>query len=447
MERRILADLITWKSKRGRKPLILTGARQVGKTYALKAFGKTAYDKVHYLNFEEEPRLAGIFERDLKPERLLQEISFHLDTPIHPNRDLLIFDEIQSASRAVTSLKYFAEEKPELSICGAGSLLGLHLADSAFPVGKVEFLALHPLSFEEFLLGIGDEKSIRFLEGYEFDAPIPEMIHDHLWDMLKVYFVVGGLPEAVVAYAELRANLFAAFEAVRKKQQDLVTAYLADIAKHSGKTNSMHIERVMRSVPEQLAKSQDGSSAKFGFKGVVPGVQGYARLAGAIDWLKTAGLIFKLPIVNKAWMPLSAYAEESVFKLYLIDVGLLGAMGGLSPKVLLDFSFGSFKGYVAENFVLQEMAAVGKGNVVSWRENTAEVEFLYELDGAILPVEVKSGWVTQAKSLKVFAEKYLPPHRVVLSAKNFSHNKAKGIFQIPLYLASRLPTLMEITSR
>ena len=148
MERRILADLIAWKSKSSRKPLILTGARQVGKTYALKAFGKTAYDKVHYLNFEEEPRLGGIFEKDLKPARLLQEISFHLDTSINPDRDLLIFDEIQSASRAVASLKYFAEEKPELSVCGAGSLLGLHLAESAFPVGKVEFLALHPLSFE-----------------------------------------------------------------------------------------------------------------------------------------------------------------------------------------------------------------------------------------------------------------------------------------------------------
>ncbi len=442
MERHILTELMVWKEKRGRKPLILTGARQVGKTYALKAFGKSAYPRIHYVNFEEEPRLKGIFEEDLKPDRLLQEINFHLNTSINSEQDLLVFDEIQEAPRAITSLKYFAEEMSNLSLCGAGSLLGVHMSEGSFPVGKVDFLELHPLSFEEFLLGMGDDRSVRFLVNYDFQNAIPSLVHDHLWEMLKIYFVVGGLPEVVSTYATLKGNLFQALEAVRKKQQDLVTAYVADVAKHSGKINSMHIERIWRNVPTQLAKALDGSSAKFGFKGVVPGLQGYARLSGAIDWLKTAGLIFKFPIVNKAWLPLAAYAEESVFKLYLLDVGLLGAMGGLAPKVLLDFTFGSFKGYVAENFVLQEISSVNKGHCVSWRENTAEVEFLWEIDGKILPIEVKSGWVTQAKSLKTFAEKYHPPIRVTLSAKNFSFDKAQGAYQVPLYLVSHLPRLL-----
>lgn len=442
VKRKILADLLAWKAKKNRKPLILTGARQVGKTYALKAFGKAEYPRLHYLNFEEEPQLATIFEKDLKPHRLIQELSFHLNSSINVGEDLLVFDEIQSAPQALTSLKYFAEELPRLSLCAAGSLLGLQLAERSFPVGKVDFLDLHPLAFEEFLSGIGDHKSVRFLESYDFQKPLPALVHEHLWGMLKIYFAVGGLPEVVSTYAALKDDPFQAMEAVRKKQQDLINAYLADVAKHSGKINSMHIERVWRNVPAQLAKPMDGTAPKFGFQGVVPGVNGYARLAGAIDWLRTAGLILKFPIANKAWLPLMAYTQENLFKLYAFDIGLLGAIGGLTPKVLLDFSFGSFKGYVAENFVLQEMTTTGKGNRVAWRENTAEVEFLWEIQGTIMPIEVKSGWITQAKSLKVFAEKYHPELQVTLSAKNFSVDRAKGKFHIPLYLAARLPQLL-----
>lgn len=438
MERSILDQLRAWKAKPDRKPLILTGTRQVGKTHALRGFGKSDFARFHYFNFEEDTRLGRIFEKDLKPDRLLQELSFHLDVSIQAT-DLVVFDEIQAAPRALTALKYFFEEKPGLALCAAGSLLGLHLADSSFPVGKVEFLDLHPLSYGEFLRGIGEDRPADYLESFSWDGPLPEVVHERLWELLKIYFIVGGLPEAVTTYATLKGDPFRGFAAVRKRQQDLLTAYLADVAKHSGKVNSMHIDRVWRSVPAQLARSQDGSSSKFAFKGVVPGVQGYARLAGAIDWLKAAGLIFKLPIVNKAWQPLQAHADESVFKLYHFDTGLLGAMGGLEPKILWDFSFGSYKGYVAENFVLQELTAAGRGNAVAWRENTAEVEFLLENDGHILPLEVKSGWVTQAKSLKVFAGKYRPPRLVTLSAKNFSRSRGGDAFQVPLYLASRLP--------
>jgi predicted AAA+ superfamily ATPase len=205
--------------------------------------------------------------------------------------------------------------------------LGVHLGEDNFPVGKVDFLELHPFSFEEFLRGIGDERSLPFLTDPARDAPLPTVVHDHLWNMLKVFLVVGGLPEVVATYASLKTDLPTALESVRKKQGDLLTAYLADVAKHSGKENSMHIERVWQNVPTQLARELDGSSSKFRFRGVVPGVSGYGRLAGAIDWLKTAGLVHKIPIVHSARLPLSAFGEESVFKLYPFDTGLLGALG------------------------------------------------------------------------------------------------------------------------
>jgi predicted AAA+ superfamily ATPase len=444
MFRKINADLIRWKDAKARKPLLLVGPRQVGKTFSLKAFGSSSYERVHYLNFESNPGLAKIFEADLNPSRIIQEIRFALNIPpLEPEKDLLIFDEIQQAPRALTSLKYFAEEKPKLSVCCAGSLLGVHLGEDNFPVGKVDFLDLHPFSFEEFLRGIGDEKSLPFLTDSAWDVPLPAVVHDHLWNMLTVFLIVGGLPEAVATFASFKDDLPTAFEAVRKKQGELLTAYLADVAKHSGKENSMNIERVWQNVPTQLARALDGSSSKFRFKGVVPGVSGYNRLAGAIDWLKAAGLIHKIPIVNTARLPLSAFAEENFFKLYPFDVGLLGALGGLSPKSILDFNFGTYKGYVAETFVLQELIAAGRKDVVCWRENTAEVEFLLEGDGEIFPMEVKSGWITQAKSLKVFAEKYHPPFRTVMSARNLAKDDRHKYLHLPLYLAGLFPRLIK----
>lgn len=438
MERDILSRLQAWKDKPDRKPLLLTGARQVGKTHILKEFGRLSYARTHYLNFEEEPGLLSVFEKDFKPARILTELGFHLGTSINPEADLIIFDEIQAAPKALTSLKYFAEEMRKLSVCGAGSLLGLHLANESFPVGKVEFLPLRPLTFLEFLRGTDETQAYTYLSQYDFNEPVPELIHARMWDFLKIYFVVGGMPEPVTTYAAHKQDTVTALEAVRNKQNDLIRAYLADVAKHSGKVQSMHIERVWQSVPAQLARALDDSSSKFTFQEIVPGIRGYARLVGAIDWLQAAGLILKLPIANKAWLPLKAYTTENTFKLYGPDTGLLGALGGLSPKLLLDFTFGSYKGYVAENFVLQEFTAVGILDVVCWKENTAEVEFLFEHEGTIIPVEVKSGGVTKAKSLKVFADKYQPPARVILGAGTFSWDRENRVMRLPLYLAGRL---------
>lgn len=439
MERNIIGSLLAWKDKKERKPLLLRGARQVGKTYSLKDFGTNYFPRFHYLNFEEDAQLSTVFERDLNPHRIIEELSFYLDSRIDIKNDFLIFDEIQECPRAITSFKYFSETMPELALCGAGSLLGVQLSDASFPVGKVDFLNLFPMSFEEFLLGIEDVKSYDFLLEYKPVEPIPEIIHSHLWRQLLKYFVVGGLPEVVKTYRENKDDLFNAFQLVRKVQNNLILAYMADMAKHSGKQNSMHIERLWRNVPAQLARSQDGSAPKFKFKGVIPGIKGFSRLDGAIDWLSSDGLLIKTYIVESGLLPFSAYAKENFFKLYLFDVGILGAIGNLAPKTILEYEYGTYKGYFAENFAAQEFIYSGVDQLFCWKKNTAEVEFLREVDGCVFPVEIKSGWVTQSKSLKVFAAKYNPEYRTIMSARNVHIDPVKRLRLYPLYLAARFP--------
>lgn len=441
MQRDIEEKLKTWQKQAGRKPLILQGARQTGKTYSLKKFGVESFSKHHYLNFEKDEALKKVFAPDLNPGRILQEINFYVNASINTETDLIIFDEIQACPQAITSLKYFAEEMPQLAICAAGSLLGLHLNQTSFPVGKVNFLHIYPLSFEEFLLGIGDTKTFEFLKNYAFALPIPEIIHNHLWQTLIRYFAIGGLPEVVLAYKNYQSDLYRAFDEIRVKQSDLILSYLADMAKHSGKENASHIQRLWENIPAQLAKEQNGSAPKFQFKGVIPNVQGFGRLAGAINWLKATGLIIPTYIINKAGLPFTSYVKENFFKLYFFDVGLLGATSKLNPKTILDYNYGSYKGYYAENFIAQEFLASGQENFFCWQENTAEVEFLREVDGDILPIEVKSGGVTQTKSLKVYAHKYNPKFRTIFSAGNVTIDKTNKVYRLPLYLASKFDRL------
>lgn len=439
MKRDIWDHLLTWKKKQNRKPLILKGARQVGKTYILKSFGRKCFTNFHYLNFEKDTRLADIFEKNLDPKRILQEIGFYLNKGINNKEDLIIFDEIQNAPKALTSLKYFHEDLPETSICAAGSLLGLELNEANFPVGKVEFIKLSPMSFMEFLSGIGEIKAYSFLKEYKQGNSIPPVVHSHIWDLLKIYMIVGGLPEVVMTYKELKDDLFKALNEVREKQDQLILGHNADMAKHSGKLNSMQIERLWRNVPAQLAREQDGSAARFRFKGILPGINRYGKLAGCIDWLHTAGLIIKIPITNSGLLPFSAYTSQNSFKLYMFDIGILGALSNLSHKVILDYDYGSYKGYFAENFVAQEFISSGTKELYCWKERQAEVEFLREKDGQVFPVEVKSGWITQAKSLKVFSEKYNPPFRTIFSARNVSIDHTKKVYKYPLYLAYKFP--------
>lgn len=256
---------------------------------------------------------------------------------------------------------------------------------------------------------------------------------------MKDYFITGGLPEVVHIYCEHQHDLFTGFNLVRQKQLDLIEVYFIDIAKHSGKINAMHIQRIWRSIPEQLAYTQDGNAKKFRFKNAIPGIDRFSKLADAIDWLESAGLLLKTHIVNSAQLPFKAYVKENAFKLYLFDVGILGALSELSPKTILDYNYGSYKGFFAENFVAQAFSCADSKKLYSWNEGMAEVEFLKEVEGQVIPIEVKSGWVTQAKSLKVFADKYKPPYCVVISAKNLGKNDKLKVLSLPLYLASRFP--------
>jgi len=307
MHRLAKEKLQAWKASANRKPLILRGARQVGKTWLLKEFGRANFPSIHYVNFEEDERLGRLFEKDLRPARILDELRFHFGCPLDAATDLLVFDEIQRCPRALTALKYFAEEMPAAAVCAAGSLLGVGLAPEAFPVGKVTFLDLFPMTFEEFLLGIGETMLAQTLAAMEPGLPLPEMAHGRLWEIWKHYLVVGGMPEAVKAYAARRADsVYDAFSAVRKTQRDLADAYLADIAKHSGKVNALHIERLWRNVPAQLARMQDMQLPRFRFKDAVAGLAGYGRLSGPLDWLESAGLLIRASIVEKPAIPLSS---------------------------------------------------------------------------------------------------------------------------------------------
>ena len=439
MERNISQTLQEWRVNENRKPLLLMGARQVGKTYSLREFGRACFPRHHFVNFEEQPSAASIFSGDLTPDKIIQDISLFLDTPIDPWNDLLVFDEIQACPQALTSLKYFAEKMPHMALCAAGSLLGVHLAECSFPVGKVDERHMYPMTFAEFLMAADSPLLYDAFQRVDRLAPISETLHSRLWNEFKMYLVTGGLPEVVKTFNQKRDDLFTAFQQVRNLQSRLITDYVADMAKHCGKQNAMHLERLWRNVPAQLGRDQDGAATKFVFKDVLPGIRGYERMAGVIDWLEAAGLVLRLPIVNSGLLPFPAYEKENFFKLYIFDVGILGALGKLPPKSILDYDYGTYKGFFAENFVAQEFKACGRDNLACWREGRAEVEFITEVDGQVVPIEVKSGWVTQAKSLKVFADKYHPPFRAVFSARMPEIEPRRRKHFYPLYLAAMFP--------
>jgi predicted AAA+ superfamily ATPase len=439
MKRLILKNLQEWRSSKTKKPLIVDGVRQVGKTYILQEFGK-GFAACHYFNFEKEKQLAKIFEPDLDPKRIVKELALAKGIQVNSSKDLVIFDEIQECPKALTSLKYFNEELPELALSSAGSLLGVHLNGASFPVGKVDLLNLRPMNFEEFLMALGEDRIIEVLH-QGIRSGIPGVLHDKLWGFFLHYLVVGGLPEVVVGYRKSRDNLVDAFAKVREIQNNLITGYLADMAKHSGKVNAMHLERTFKSVPEQLSREQDGSAPKFKFKGIVPNVRSYERLANVIDWLEKAGLVIKVPICNKGMLPFSAYTKENTFKLFMFDVGILGALSNLSPKTIIDYEYGTYKGYFAENFVLQELYAKRNETVYSWQENTAQIEFLAEEDGKIIPIEVKAGNSIKSKSLGVFFKKYNPETRIRVTGLPLGKFR-DGFLGCPLYLIGFIDKLL-----
>jgi len=412
--------------KSSRKPLVLLGARQVGKTYALQNLGQTHFENVAYLNFEKTPAATSFFEKDLSPQRILKELSVFLNTPIEHGKTLLIFDEIQSAPKALTSLKYFCEDLPALHVAAAGSLLGLKLPKlGSFPVGKVEFVSVYPMTFFEFLRAQNEEGLVKLIECISTDAPLPEALHDRANDHLRDYYFVGGMPEAVADFVSHRD-----FASVRNIQNAILTSYQLDVSKHAIGRDIQKIFTVWDSLPSQLARE----NKKFSYSHLGQGARA-REYENAIQWLIDAGLVLKCARVSAGRLPLSAYQDDSAFKLFALDVGLLGAQAKLSASSLLhgEGVFSEFKGAFVENFVTQSLCAKGITPFYWHSEGKAEIDFLIESHGRVFPVDAKAGINLKSRSLHVFMEKYNPPCGVRMSLRNFERN---GQFlNIPLYAA------------
>jgi uncharacterized protein len=437
MKRFFWNTLMEWKDSTTRKPLLLQGARQTGKTWILKAFGEAYFKHLVLLDFAEDPALNGLFQQDLKPDRILTDLSVYLGRDISIENTFIVLDEVQLCPEALTSLKYFYEAFPNAWICASGSLLGLSLSEQNFPVGKVQREWLRPMSFFEFLDALDQQPLMKALsEAAAKQIPISPPIHQKTFGFFKEYLITGGLPEVVHRYIELRDTRVAAFKAVRSMQKELTDSYLDDIAKHAGSLKAVRIAALFNNIPGQLARETDGIR-KFLFKGVVPGRSTYDVLEGPMEWLIRAGLIHRVPICRSLHYPLAAYTEPNAFMIYLFDTGILGSMLHLDPGVLYQYDFGQFKGFLAENLVLTEMICSGSGPIYTWRGTAAEIEFLIPAEGRAVPVEVKAGVNTKAKSMQVFRKKYSPDQAVLLTAVG-AHQEDNGLLHAPLYLAGKL---------
>lgn len=425
MERKIIEALKNWKSDPKRMPLLLGGARQVGKTYTALTFGKQYYKNTAYFNMEDSAEIISIFDRDLDPARIVRELSVKSGENIFPGDTLIIFDEIQACERALTSLKYFQEKAPEYHIIAAGSLLGVALRREkySFPVGKVDMMTLYPLDFEEFLWATGNEKlCVLIKESYAEFTPLS--LHDTALDLYKTYLVVGGMPRAVSEYVDTHD-----FDFVTAAQKTLNDAYIADMAKYATPQDTTRIMAAWGSVPAQLSKENH----KFQYKVIKSGARAY-EYETAIDWLKAAGMINVCTRVSEGKMPLSAYADNDSFKIYMMDTGLLCSKFGIAANVVLSspHSFDGFKGALAENYIMQALTVSGFVPFYWSSPGKAELDFvMQDRSGNILPLEGKSADNVKAKSLRNFVSLYAPPYAIRVSAKNFGFEN--NIKSIPLY--------------
>jgi predicted AAA+ superfamily ATPase len=440
MKRDIYPKLMTWKTAGRRKPLILQGARQTGKTYILRKFGKTEYESVLYCNFEENSDLDQFFHRDLNPTRIISELSVYLNQQIKPETGLVIFDEVQTSNRALNSLKYFAEQRPDIHIAAAGSLLGIKLsAPGSFPVGKVNFLYLYPMTFLEFLDAMGEERYRQLLERTDRLYPVADAFHTHLTGLLHRYYFVGGMPEAVEHYAD-PGNI----QEVREIQKEIVKSYILDFAKHAPTPDIPKLSLLWDSIPKHLARE----NKKFIFSAVKKGARARSY-ENAVIWLEDAGLIQRSNAVQRSRHPLKHYADTNCFKVYNLDVGLLGAMANTPVEMMAQGErlFNEYEGAFVENFVAQQLAAHLNHPLYYWRSKggKAELDFLLEIEDRIYPLEVKAGINFKSKSLKSYDVQFTPDLLVRTSLLNFKHDGK--VCNIPLYAISELARLLQTASR
>ena len=434
MYRTAIEQLYRWKESKHRKPLIIEGARQVGKTWLMKEFGRKAYPDTIYINFDSNSRMAELFSADLNPDRLILGIELYAGKKINPEKTLLIFDEIQEIPRALAALKYFCEDAPQYHIVCAGSLLGIALHEgTSFPVGKIQFLKLYPLSFREFLMAVTGRQYADLLDRQDYSMLTP--FRQVYIDALKQYYFIGGMPEAVQHFAQEKD-----FQEVREIQKRILAAYEQDFSKHAPAAIVPRIRMVWNSIPSQLAKE----NKKF--------VYGLVREGGrakdyetAIMWLCDCGLLHKISRVNGAGIPLKAYEDLKAFKLFLLDVGLLGCLAGLGQRVLLDGNslFSEFKGALTEQYVCQQFKTLDNLGVYYYTNSrgSCEIDFILDTGEQIIPVEVKAEVNLKAKNLKTYHEKYAPETSVRISMTDFKQQD--WLVNLPLYAAEEIKKLTD----
>jgi predicted AAA+ superfamily ATPase len=434
MYRPVIEKLEKWKNSKDRKPLVVYGARQVGKTWLMKEFGAKKYVSTAYITFDADSVFKGIFEKDFSLPRIIHELSVAAGIKITTDT-LIIFDEVQECPRALTSLKYFYENAPEYQIIAAGSLLGvMTLEGSGFPVGKVDMITMYPMSFYEFLEEI-EPRFVQILKALDYKAI--STFHDAVTGLLKQYFYTGGMPAAVKKYSETRD-----FAEVRDVQRIIIDSYYADFAKHIPSAYIARTRDIWDSVPTQLGRE----NKRFLYSGMKEGSRG-RDYELALNWLTNTNLIYKLYRVSMPNMPLIGYKEPAIFKLYMNDIGLLSARAGLDIKLYIDDNdrtFSHYKGGLAEQFVLQELIATNdKLQIFYWaaQKNTAEVEFVIQYNNEIIPIEVKSGKNVKSESLNVYRNEYNPARAVRASLKKYG--VTDGSHSVPLYLTGGLTGILQ----
>lgn len=425
MYRCAIENLRKWKNKKNRKPLIIEGARQVGKTWLMKEFGKQEYTNTVYINFDSNSKMAELFSADLDTKRIIRGIEIYTGKKINSEDTLIIFDEVQEVPKALSSLKYFCEDAPQYHIVCAGSLLGIALhGGTSFPVGKVEFLKLYPLSFKEFLMAVGKAQYAELIDqkDYQMIASFKQIYVD----ALKEYYYVGGMPEAVLCYSEEQD-----FTEVRNIQKRIIAAYEQDFSKHAPANIVPKIRMVWNSIPSQLAKE----NRKFIYGLIREGARAKDYEA-AIMWLSDCGLVHKVSRITAPNLPLKAYEDLKAFKLFLVDVGLLGALAGLKQNILLDGNdlFVEFKGALTEQYVLQQLVTNSDIGVYYYTNDrgNCEIDFLVDDGEKVIPLEVKAEINLRAKSLKSYREKYSPEVAVRTSMADYKEND--GLVDVPLYV-------------
>lgn len=437
MKRLILDKLLVWKKSPYRKPLILKGVRQVGKTWILKEFGRLYYDSVAYFNFDENPEFKQFFQLTKDVNRILQNLMLVSGQKIEPDNTLIIFDEVQDCPEVINSLKYFCENAPHYHVACAGSLLGIALAKpSSFPVGKVNFMQIDPMSFTEFLLANGDENLVHYLESVESIEPIPEAFFNPLSEKLKMYYVTGGMPESVLMWTEARD-----VNAMQEALSAIIEAYERDFGKHPNASEFPKISMIWKSISSQLARE----NKKFLYKAVKEGARA-REYEDALQWLVDARLVHKVYRCTAPGLPLSAYDDLSAFKIYLVDVGLLRRLSQLAPSAFGEGNrlFTEFKGALTENYVLQTLVTQFEVEPRYWSQTNPpyEVDFLIQRENDIFPVEVKAETNTKSKSLKKYKELFADQVKLRI---RFSLNNLKldgDVLNIPLFMADHTDRLI-----